>query len=106
MDVRTQTPDRMAEPKPTVEEMLPLVEQYKRKDLVRSGVLCKARHLVWAVELLEAEGSPGDCSRGFVEIGSAAPWVAAQVEIAYPGGIRVRFFAPVSASYLAKLTQS
>ena len=30
----------------------------------------------------------------------------AQVEIMYPGGIRVRLLAPVSASFLAQLVQS
>ncbi len=53
----------------------------QRKDTVRSSVLYRARHLVQTVELLEAEVSPeaaAEDSRGFVEIGSAAPREAEQ----------------------------
>ncbi len=107
--MRTQTPDRMVQPKRTAEEMFPLVEQYNER--TQSAAAFCAKHGISYGQLnywrrkVRQETAAED-SRGFVEIGSVAPREAAQVEIAYPGGIRVRFFAPVSASYLARLTQS
>ena len=87
--------------------MFPLVEQYEESSPDRCSVLCRARHLVWAAALLASEVSTGGCGSGaFVEIGRPVAGEEARVEIMYPGGIRVRLLAPVSASYLAQLVQS
>ena len=45
-------------------------------------------------------------SGSFVEIGRPAGRDHVQAEVIYPGGTRVRFLAPVSASYLAHLVRS
>ena len=42
----------------------------------------------------------------FLEITPPLSVGQAQVEVTYPSGIRMRFFAPVSASYLATLAAS
>ncbi len=42
VDVRTQTPDRMVQPRRTVEEMFPLVEQYNERP--RSAAAFCAEH--------------------------------------------------------------
>ena len=99
----------MGKPRRTAEQMFPLVEQYEERSQ-SAAAFCAERGLSYAQLLYwrqkyRREVASAD-SGSFVEIGGPAADEAAQVELLYPGGMRVRFFAPVSASYLAQLVRS
>ncbi len=44
MDVKTQTPDRMVQPKRTAEEMFPLVERYNERTQSAAALAFCAEH--------------------------------------------------------------
>ena len=109
MDPRTQILDRMGQPRRTAQEMFPLMELYEERSQT-AAAFCAERgisqaQLVYWRRKYRWENAAAD-ARTFVEISRPAASDQAQVEIMYPGGMRVRFFAPVSASYLAQLVQS
>ena len=88
--------------------MYPLVEQYEERSQT-AAAFCAERGIshaqlqYWRQKYRrEAAADSGD----FVEIGRPAASEQPKVEVRYPSGMRVRFFAPVSASYLAQLVQS
>ncbi len=99
----------MARLRRTAEEMFPLVQQYERRTQT-APAFC-AEHGISYAQLLywrgkyRRENAEAD-GQAFVEISRPAASEAAQVEVMYPGGMRVRFYAPVSASYLAHLARS
>ena len=97
----------MGQPRRTADEMYPLVEQYEERAQT-AAAFCAEHGISYAQLLYWRQKYRRDAadSRSFVEIGRSAAGDAAQVEILYPGGMRVRFFAPVSASYLAQLARS
>ncbi len=89
--------------------MFPLVEQYEESSQT-AAAFCAERgisygQLFYWRRKYRLEAAAVD-SGAFVEIGRPVAGEEAQVEIMYPGGIRVRLLAPVSASYLAQLVQS
>ena len=89
--------------------MYPLVEQYEERTQSAAAFCAErgisyAQLLYWRQKYHREAAAADDGS--FVEIGGPGGSEQPQVEVTYPGGMRVRFFAPVSASYLAQLVQS
>ena len=84
--------------------MFQLVEQYEESSQT-AAAFCAERGISYG-QLFDwrrkyrLEAAAVD-SGALVEIGRLVVAGEAQVEIMYPGGIRVRFFAPVFASYVA-----
>ena len=100
----------MRKPKGTAEEMYPLVEQYL-KGSQTAEAFC-AEHGISRSQLSywrHKYGKKAAASEGaaFVEIGAPAlrGQAQAQAEVVYPSGVRLRFFVPVSSSFLATLVK-
>ena len=89
--------------------MYPLLELYEKHTQTAAAFcaehgLSQAQLVYWRRKYrMESAGGDG---AAFVEITPPASAVQAQVEVTYPIGVRMRFFAPVSASYLATLAAS
>ncbi len=98
----------MRKPKGTAEEIYPLVEQYLKGSQtaeafcaehgISRSQLCYWRHKYGK----KAAASEGAAS---VETGAPALRGQAQAEVVYPSGVRLRFFVPVSFSFLATLVK-
>lgn len=89
----------------TQAEMYPLVEAYlqsgqKQKAFCAAHILPEGVFNYW---LSKFRRSQSPSSAAFVEIAPAAPMGNAVLEIDFPDGVRLRFFAPVSPTYLAQL---
>ncbi len=98
----------MRKPRRTAEEMFPLVEQYL-KGSQTAEAFC-AEHGISRSQLCywrHKNGKKAAASKGaaFVEIGASAPREQVQMEVAFPSGVRLRFFVPVSSSFLATLVK-
>ena len=88
--------------------MYPLVEQYEKRTQSAAAFCAErgisyAQLLYWRQKYHREAAADGE---SFVEIGRPAAREQPQVQVTYPCGMRVRFFAPVSASYVAQLVQS
>lgn len=96
----------MPQPRRTPEQMYPLVEVYLQSGQTQN-VFCTTHGLseavlnYWLAKYRRAHSS--SVSDAFVEIASESPTGTAFLEVDYPGGVRLRFFAPVSPLYLAQL---
>ena len=96
----------MRKPRRTAEEMYPLVEQYLKGSQtaeafcaehgISRSQLCYWRHK-YGKKAAASEGA------AFVEIGG--PALRGQAQAAYPSGVRLRLFVPVSSSFLATLVK-
>ncbi len=85
--------------------MYPLVEAYLASG-ERQKAFCEAHTIpepVFNYWLSKYRRSQSPSSAAFVEIAPAAPTGNAVLEIDFPDGVRLRFFAPVSPAYLAQL---
>ncbi len=96
----------MRKPRRTAEEMFPLVAQYLAGSQTAEA-FC-AEHGISRSQLSywrHKYGKKAAASEGaaFVEIG--APALRGQAQTVYPGGVRLRFFVPVSSSFLATLVK-
>jgi hypothetical protein len=85
--------------------MYPLVETYlqsgqKQKVFCESHALPEAVLNYWLSKYRRGHASS---AKAFVEIAPPSPIGNAFLEIAYPDGLRLRFFTPVSPAYLAQL---
>ena len=89
--------------------MYPLLELYEKRTQTAAAFcaehgLSQAQLGYWLRKYrAEAAGVDG---AAFVEITPPLSVGQAQVEVTYPSGVRVRLFAPVSASYLVELASS
>ncbi len=97
----------MGAPRRTAKEMYPLVELYEESGQTAAAFCAEsgishAQLVYWRRKYRREVVSAGS----FVEISSPATGDQARVEVRYPSGMCVRFFAPVSASYLVQLVRS
>lgn len=93
----------------TAAEMYPLLELYYWRTQTAAS-FC-AEHGITPAQLIHWRRKHGSeetaaSGGGFVEVASPAGDSCAAVEIAYPDGVQVRFFALPSASYMARLVGS
>ncbi len=98
----------MRKPRRTAEEMFPLVAQYLAGSQTAEAFcaehgICHSQLSYWRHKY----GKKAAASEGaaFLEIGAATPREQLQMEVGYPGGGRLRFFVPVSSSFLATLVK-
>ena len=107
MDSITQSLDPMGKPRRTAEQMFPLIALYEERTQT-AAAFCAERGISYTqlVYWRRKYRREAMAAGSFVEIGSPAAGEQVQVEVMYPGGMRVRFFAPVSASVLAQLVRS
>lgn len=95
----------MHKPRRTAEEMFPLVEQYLqgRQSL---KAFC-AEHAISASQLYYWRRKYRKQPQGeaFIRLAPPAAGERAVLEIVYPGGVRLRLFAPVSPAWLTSLLQ-
>ena len=89
--------------------MYPMIELYEARTQTAAAFCAEhgisyAQLIYWRRKYRRNNVAVDD--RLFVEIPRPAAREAAQVEVMYADGMRVRFFAPVSASYLAQLARS
>ncbi len=96
----------MRKPRRTAEEMFPLVAQYLAGSQTAEAFcaehgICRSQLSYWRHKY----GKKAAASEGavFVEIGAHA--LRGQAQAAYPSGVRLRFFVPVSSSFLATLAK-
>ncbi len=96
----------MRKPNGTAEEMDPLVEQYLKGSQTAESFcaehgICRSQLSYWRHKY----GKKAAASEGaaFLEIG--APALRGQEQADYPSGVRLRFFVPVSSSFLATLVK-
>jgi hypothetical protein len=84
--------------------MYPLVETYlasgqKQKAFCESHAISEPVFNYWLSKYRRSSSPTAD----FVEIAPPSPTGNAVLEIDFPDGVRLRFFAPVSPSYIAQL---
>ena len=89
--------------------MYPLLELYEKRTQT-AAAFCAERglsqtQLGYWLRKYRAEAASVD-GAALVEVTPPLSVGRAQVEVTYPSGIRMRFLAPVSASYLATLATS
>ena len=96
----------MRKPRRTAEEMFPLVGQYLAGSQTAEAFcaehgICRSQLSYWRHKYSKkAAASEG---AAFVEIG--APALRGQEQAEYPSGVRLRFFVPVSSSFLSTLVK-
>ena len=93
----------MHKPRRTAEEMFPLVEYYLqgRQSLQAFCVehaISASQFYYWRRKYRQKPQG-----EGFIEVGLPAAGERAVMEIVYPGGVRLRLFAPISRAWLTAL---
>ncbi len=90
------------------QEMFSLIEQWQQSDLTQKA-FCEQHSIRYYVfhywykrYRMQQPGLP-DNAGSFVKLQVVKPSSAGEVEINFPGGIRILFHEPVSSSYLKSL---